>query len=256
MIFKRIALASTLAFACAGAGDLSSPDDLTPIDGAPDGTELGTLAAPLYMPPGYGVYTGGGRCPATYATGKSCWVPQDKKVRYKFFASTCVDYVKTRMVEALQVFFDTANSRGWTMQGPDSQDRYDVGIKCTNDPFDPATDPPLLGEFEYCTSGCGTSCSTVAGLGRLCKVTSGTVWIHQGATAHEDGTYWTTESASLAGWRNVILHELGHSVFFAHHGTQGVDLMANGGSGSSGSAGIGYDTYSNAELNMLVNFAP
>lgn len=242
--------------ACTGAAFDEPPNDVIEIEGEPDGTELATFSQPLVLPSAYGVYTGGGRCPGVVAANKACYVAEDKQIRYKFYASTCIDYVKTRMVEAMQVYFDTLNARGWLIRGPDSQDRHDVAIKCTNTPFDPAVDPPLLGQFEYCTSGCGTSCSNVAGIGRVCKVTKGTVWIHQGAASHEASTYWGPgDSRTNAGWRNLILHELGHSAFLAHHGSKNGDLMASGGAGINGWWN-GNHMYTTAELDGLTTYAP
>jgi hypothetical protein len=216
---------------------------------ADEAVALGTLEQALTLPSGYGI-NNQLRCGSTW-TG-NCYVPQDKKIRLKFFASTCAgDWAKTRFVEAMDVFIGWMNSRGWTIQGPDSQDRYDYALKCDETPYDPNGGMPI-GSFLHPSSGDGTSCFYVSGKGTLCKFTKGTLWINT-AIAMDKLYDFSGEAAKREAYRNYLLHELGHSVGLGHYGTDGSDLMAIHGSGADG---IYTDTFSTVEFNMLQNYAP
>jgi hypothetical protein len=209
---------------------------------------LGTSYQALSLPSGYGM-NNESRCGNTWSG--NCYVPEDKKLRLKFHASTCTNWEMGRFVEAVDVFMGWMNARGWTVQGPDSQDRRDYDLKCDNTPYDVTSSQPI-GAFIFPSSGGGTSCTTVAGRGKLCKFTKGTIWIYTAIAVNKLYSY-AGDTAKKEAYRNFILHELGHSAGLGHYGTDRVDLMAVSGSGDDG---VGSDTYSTTEFNFLSSYIP
>jgi hypothetical protein len=227
-------------------------EDLVP-DVSSD-SDLGTLRQALSLPNGYGM-NNQYRCGNTWS-GK-CFVPHDKKIRMKFFASTCAgDWQKTRFVTAMDVWIGWMNARGWTVQGPDSQDRYDYDLRCDSTIYNPPSSAPHLGMFVYpSTNGFqGTTCSTVAGRGELCKFVKGTLTIFTSPAM--DRLYGVAgEAGKQRMYQNFIIHELGHAGGLGHYGTDGTDVMAVHGSGADGSPNS-TDTYSTTEYNFLNNYTP
>jgi hypothetical protein len=249
---KKLMFIFALLFACAGASEDGYEDgamgEVSPYPIDEEGVmridgedvdlydqDLVQYAQALTRPNGYGInHTNGTRCSST----SNCDLPKDKTFSRRFLASTCSNWWQTRFVEADNDFLFIDRDLDWTVNGPSGQ-FADFYWQCgtvggsNNGIFQPTLSAQRADGSYTWNSG----------------------WVTVDAAFTEAGSSWAgkTDVQRQRMARNIILHELMHSVGLGH-ATSALTNLMHGADPVTWYQGLKYSNTD--EINMLDNYVP